>query len=86
MSPITRPSNSQGCQICIAGDRLAICYPKYVNSKSKCNSKHLQMAKNLDMYKQPQNLFAYIVLIPMKNEEFIHVLFFVSRIQWLNCP
>ncbi len=69
MSPITRPSNSQGCQICNARDHLAIHCLKYVNSKAKCNSKHLQMAKKLDMSKQPQNLFAYIILIPMKNEE-----------------
>jgi hypothetical protein len=27
------------------------------------------MVEILDMFKQPQNLFAYIVLIPMKNEE-----------------
>ncbi len=38
--------------------------------------KHLQMAKQfqkleqLDMSKQPQNLFAYIVLIPMWNQKF----------------
>ncbi len=86
MFPITRPNNTQGCQICNVGDHLAICYPKYANSKPKCNSKHLQMVEKLK-YVQITTKFVYIYCLNSYEEwGVIHVLFLVSRIQWLNCP